>query len=374
MNSNIVGVNEDITPIFGFMTFAKNFKNAKFYRTSVLIWALFIAYEVLVVYFVSGKVAPIFDYINAYIVNIILFYVHAHLLLPYVNKRPIYIAIGLIVLEFVAYCILKSIGTYVILHLGLTASDPFKFPQVLMSQLLWRFVFIMSLSSGYWFALHSILQTREIADLEKNKLLDQLQNEKLQKQLATSEIAYLKSQINPHFLFNTLNFLYNSSLRSSPELSRPILLLSDIMRYALTDVKQTGKVDLSEELEQINTFIALNQFRFDHNLQLIFDVKGDAEDFKILPLILLTPVENIFKYADLRNADYPAKINVEITENRLYFSSNNKKLKARRAVSSHGVGLQNLKLRLEAYYGSDGHDLHIEDTIDNYIFKLEINL
>lgn len=355
------------------MIFAKNIKTAKFYRRSILIWVLFISYETFVSYFISGKTSAIADYLNSYLINIALFYLNAHVILPRFHKRPVYLVVLMILLELLGYTIVKYTITIGLFHFGLTATDPTHKTVIFLVQGLWRFFYFMGLSSGYWFALNIIVQRNEISELEKSKLLDQLQNQELEKKLADSEIAYLKSQINPHFLFNTLNFLYNSALRSSPELSRPILLLSDIMRYALTDISKTGKVDLSEEVEQINTFIALNQFRFDHNLQLTFHVEGEAADFKILPLILLTPVENIFKYADLRNSEHPAKINLDIKENILYFTINNRKLKARRAVSSHGVGLKNLKLRLDAYY-PNAHQLTITDIDDRYIFELRITL
>ncbi|MBB6501565.1 sensor histidine kinase [Pedobacter cryoconitis] len=209
--------------------------------------------------------------------------------------------------------------------------------------------------------------------MEKSKLLDQLNHQKLEKQLIDSEIAYLKSQINPHFLFNTLNFLHNSAIRTSPGLSKPILLLSDIMRYALTEVPLNGKVDLAEEIEQIASFIDLNQFRFDHNLQLSFTITGNTGNLKIIPLILLTPVENIFKYADLKNYENPVKINLDIDDNKLQFTITNRKLRTRRTVMSHGLGLKNLKLRLDAYY-LDNHHIQIVENADTYSFKLQITL
>jgi len=259
------------------------------------------------------------------------------------------------------------------LYLKITPDDPFKNPVLLIAQTIWRYIYFIGLSTGYWFALNIIVQRKEISDLEKSKLIDQLNKQQLEKKLVDSEVAYLKSQINPHFLFNTLNFLYNSSMTNSPELSKPILLLADIMRYALTETTENGKVDLSDEIEQIISFIALNQFRFDHKLQLSFDISGESGNFKILPLILLTPVENIFKYADLKNIIHPVKINLDIKGNQLQFKISNKKLSKRSAVKSHGVGLKNLKLRLDAYY-PNAHNIQIAENDDSYIFELEITL
>lgn len=355
------------------MDFAKNFRNARFTRTSIIVWALYIAYEVSITYFLAPKSPPVLDYINAYSVNILIFYVNAHFVLPRVYKKPLYIRILCVALELVGYIILKYSLTEAFLHLGLSQVDPFQNTHVFLLQAVWRFILFIGLSTGYWFALNIILQRKEISDLEKNKLLDELRNQQLEKKLIDSEIAYLKSQINPHFLFNTLNFLYNSAQQSAEHLARPIMLLSDIMRYAITETPKSGLVSLNDEIEQIYSFIELNQLRFDQRLQLSFKVTGNSDDLKILPLILLTPIENVFKYADLKDADYPAEINLEIKENHLYFVVKNKKLKRKGAVISNSIGIKNLKLRLDAYY-ADQHHLEITYNEDNYKFELQITL
>lgn len=355
------------------MIFAKNFRDAKFYRSSIFAWALYITYESLVTYFLVGKFSGIFDYITAYTLNILIFYVNAHVVLPRVHKKPFPIILIFLVLEFVGYVILKYAASKAIFQLGLSQIDPFLLPRLFFTSTIWRFLNFLGLSYGYWFALNLIVQRKEISDLETNKLLGQLHNQHLEKKLIDSEIAYLKSQINPHFLFNTLNFLYNSALKTAPTLSRPIILLSDIMRYALTETPQSGKVDLIDEIEQIATFIELNQFRFDQNLQLQFNVTCDTSDLQILPLILLTPVENIFKYADLKNIQHPAKINLQIKDNNLHLLISNKKSKSTNSVISHGVGLKNLKLRLDAYY-PDLHNIQISENDDSYVFELQITL
>lgn len=359
--------------IFESMISAKDSKNAKFYRVSILIWVLFMLYESTISYFLSGKSSPIADYVNAYTVNILLFYTNAYLVLPWINKKPIYIGIIAIIVEAAVYIILKFCVAETFFLLSLTKIAPLSNLRIYIIQTIWRFIYFMGLSSGYWFALNIIRQRKEISDLEKNKLMDQLNTQQLEKKLVDSDIAYLKSQINPHFLFNTLNFLYNSTLKEAPNLSQPVLLLSDIMRYALTETPQSGKVNLEDELEQINTFIALNQYRYDHNLNLSLNISGNPENHKILPLILLTPVENIFKYADLKNKEYPAMINIDLKGNLLNFIISNRKLKSKRALRSHGIGLKNLKLRLDVYY-ADAHHIQVSEDIDNYVFELQLTL
>lgn len=321
-----------------------------------------------------GSTGPLSDYVSSYALNIILFYANSYIVWPRIYKRPLHIAITLIILEFAAYTALKFIFSEIYFLFGLLETNPMDNPIFLsIAATVYRFTYFFGLSTGYWFVLNIIAQRKEITDLEKNKLLDQINHQELKKKLINSEIAYLKSQINPHFLFNTLNFLHNTAIKTSPQLTRPILLLSDIMRYALTEIPKNGKVELSEELEQIASFIDLNQFRFDHNLQLSFTIIGNTANLRILPLILLTPVENIFKYADLKNAEHPVKINVEINNNEMQFTINNRKIRTRKPFQSHGVGIKNLKLRLDAYY-PESHEIQIIETADNYTFKLQITL
>jgi two-component system LytT family sensor kinase len=355
------------------MIFIKHFRTAKFTRTSIFIWLLYIAYEVSITYFLTKKAAPFFDYVNGYTLNIIAFYFHSHFLMPRLQKRSIYIKVLSVILELIGYLLFKYILTYVFFLLRLSAVDPFIFTDTFLIQTIWRFIYFAGLSTGYWYALYAILQAREIADLEKSKLLDQLKHQQLEKKLIDSENAYLKSQINPHFLFNTLNFLYNTALQTAEHLSKPIMLLSDIMRYALTETPKSGKVDLLDEIEQIYSLLDLNQYRFDQNLQLTFDVYGDNRNLKILPLLLLTPVENIFKYADLNDENYPARILLKINGKQLYFSIQNRKLKRITSNISSGVGMKNLQLRLEAHYGGK-YNLQVSDHTEEYKFELQLTL
>ncbi|KIO78081.1 hypothetical protein TH53_05675 [Pedobacter lusitanus] len=349
-------------------------KKLKFYRAHIFAWSLFITFEFLLSFLLHVPTASAADYILAYALNITLFYTNSHIVWPIAYKKPIYIGVVLILLELTAYLALKYIFAWIYFVLNLSTYPPASvITQDTVARTVYRFIYFVGISSGYWFALNIIAQRKEISDLERSKLLDQLHQQQLEKKLVDSEVAYLKSQINPHFLFNTLNFLHNSAIKTAPQLTKPILLLSDIMRYALTEIPQSGKVELSEEIEQIASFIDLNQFRFDHNLQLSFTITGNTANLQVLPLILLTPVENIFKYADLKNAEHPVKINLEINNNELQFTINNRKIRTRKPIPSHGLGLKNLKLRLDAYY-LDAHEIQIIETADDYTFKLQITL
>ena len=355
------------------MIFNGNNQSSKFYRISILIWFLFISYEILFSYLLVGRFSTIFDYFTSYLINIVLFYVNALVVLPHLNKKPVYVGISSLFLELACYTTLKYGIALLCLNLGQSKIDPLADPLNFFISSIWRYVYFMGISIGYWFSMNILVQRKKITDLETSKLINQLNTQQLEKRLMDSDIAYLKAQIKPHFLFNTLNFIYNSAIATAPELGKPVLLLSDIMRYALAETTADGKVELADEIEQIKTCITLYQYRFDQNLKISFLIDGELNNHRILPLVLLTLVENVFKYADLKNEEHPVKINMLMTENRLEFTTWNKTLKRKRPVISKGMGLKNLKSRLDVYYPGV-YEINIFNDDDTYNFELKIIL
>lgn len=356
------------------MFFATVFKNTRTFQIHTLIWILYIIYETSLNIFMFGTPWRLLTYVNSYLINILIFYINTWLLIRFAETRAVVVTAGIIIIEILLLSLAKIGLSYSFYQIGWDKINVLKEPfSALYAKSVWRSIYFAGLSTGYWFALSIIRHRKEISDLENSRLLSKLETERLEKKLVLSEIAYLKSQINPHFLFNTLSFLYNRAMQKVADLSEPILLLSDLMRYALTDTTQTGKVALDDEIEQIRTFIELNQYRFDHQLNIGFEVTGETGSEQILPLALLTPVENIFKYAELRDKEFPVKIMLRIQNNKLYFSCDNKKLKSKLHIVSHGVGLTNLKLRLDAYY-PDNYTIDISETADSFTFKLQLTL
>jgi hypothetical protein len=201
--------------------------------------------------------------------------------------------------------------------------------------------------------------------LEAQKL--QLEMEKAQ-----ANFNFLKAQINPHFLHNTLNFLYSKSLPYSAELSEGILTLSDIMRYSLSEGNQRdGKASLTDEVEHVNNVIKINQLRFENQLQVQFKVQGNLNGVSIVPFVLITLVENAFKHGDLRDAEHPIDIQLTVTENQIHFICGNKKKNGPKPLST-GIGLENIKKRLDLAYG-DQYRFVIQDEPEYYTADLTIN-
>jgi sensor histidine kinase YesM len=206
-----------------------------------------------------------------------------------------------------------------------------------------------------------------------NSLRDDKKMQKiLEIQNLQANYNFLKAQINPHFLHNTLNFFYAKSLPYSEELSEGILTLSEIMRYALSkDNAIDGKVLLKNEIEHLRNVIKINQMRFSNNLNVNFDVHGIIGEVMMIPFVLITIVENAFKHGDLKNPDYPIEIKLTVEDDVLTFVCKNKKKTGPKELST-GIGLDNTKKRLDMVY-RNRYTINIIDEADFYTTELIIN-
>jgi sensor histidine kinase YesM len=212
-----------------------------------------------------------------------------------------------------------------------------------------------------------------LRDEKKHRKILEEQKMQLEVEKSQANFNFLKAQINPHFLHNTLNFLYAKSLPYSTELSEGILTLSDIMRYALSpSATKDGKVMLKEEIEHVRNVIKINQLRFSNNLNVNFDVNGVVNGATIIPFILITLVENAFKHGDLKSPEYPIDIKLDVNKGAsLYFYCRNKKKTGTKELST-GIGLDNIKKQLDLTYGR-GYALNVKDEAEFYTTELTIH-
>lgn len=211
-----------------------------------------------------------------------------------------------------------------------------------------------------------------LRDEKKQRKILEEQKMQLEVEKSQANFNFLKAQINPHFLHNTLNFLYAKSLPYSPELSEGILTLSDIMRYALSEGNaRDGKAPLKDEIEHVRNVIKINQLRFSNNLHVNFQVNGLVNGATIIPFVLITIVENAFKHGDLKASNQPIEIALDIEGNKLKFYCHNKKKMGPKEIST-GLGLDNIKKRLDLAYGNQ-YSLLIKDEANLYTTELIIN-
>lgn len=280
-----------------------------------------------------------------------------------VQKKPFMAYIKIIIIA-----ILVNFTYYAISHYLLPPTQQDKqyntIPLMLFAITLNTFFYIgLSLLTAYLTNLRDGQKQRKILEAQKM----QLEVEKSQ-----ANFNFLKAQINPHFLHNTLNFLYAKSLPYSTELSEGILTLSDIMRYALSEGNaKDGKAPLKDEIEHVRNVIKINQLRFSNNLNVNFEVNGVVNGAMIIPFVLITLVENAFKHGDLKKQEYPIDIKLNIEKNKLYFYCRNKKKSGPKELST-GIGVMNIKNRLDLAYGKN-YLLNIKDEPEFYTTELTIH-
>lgn len=197
-----------------------------------------------------------------------------------------------------------------------------------------------------------------------------IENERLM-----AELNFLKAQINPHFLFNTLNNLYYLAYSKSDNTTVVIDKLSKMMRYMIYDSNHPT-VLLSKEIEYMENYISLEQLRLNNEVPIKFEVKGEVNDIRIAPLIFITFLENAFKHG-VNNKTSSAWVNVGIHlqgKQCIYTVENSKQpLPADSKEGKSGIGLQNVQRRLELSY-PDKYSLQVEDKADSYFIKLNITL
>jgi two-component system sensor histidine kinase AlgZ len=202
--------------------------------------------------------------------------------------------------------------------------------------------------------------------LELDSHRRQLETEKL-----NAEIKFLKAQVNPHFLFNTLNNLYYLSTIKSDTAPLVISKLSEVMRYMIYDSNHE-KIQLAKEIEYMQHYMGLERLRLRDGVPLEFEVAGRT-DILISPLILITFLENAFKHGVSNGNDQCwIKARLEINENRLVYKIANSKIKTMSyPADGEGIGLKNVKRRLDLSYPGK-HRLDIDDREDSYSVTLTI--
>jgi len=198
------------------------------------------------------------------------------------------------------------------------------------------------------------------------KVKSNLENENL-----IAELAFLKSQINPHFLFNSLNNIYSLAYQKSEKTPEAILKLSEIMRYMLYESNE-DKVTLSAEIRYLENYIELQKLRFKDNIYIKFEINGNPLGLMITPLVLISFVENAFKHGIATDIENPISIVLNLSDDKLLFHVSNIKSSMNKDITG-GIGLQNVQRRLSLIY-KDRYRLHIDDNNDIYNCELYLNL
>lgn len=194
----------------------------------------------------------------------------------------------------------------------------------------------------------------------------QLQHEKVE-----TELSYLKAQINPHFLFNTLNSIYSLAIQKSDYTAIAVVKLSGMMRYILNEADKHF-VSLQKEISYIEDYIELQKFRLEDTVRIHYQLTGSALGREIAPLLLITFVENAFKYGINPEEHSEIFTEIHIEDNRLSLRVANNKVNHQPHREASGLGISNTRHRLEMLYPGR-YNLEISDGHDQFIVHLQIS-
>jgi two-component system, LytTR family, sensor kinase len=291
------------------------------------------------------------------VLNMLVFYASYAWLLPVLLRRSRWLCAGAALLVL---CLSVGIGVGLdALHL---VRAEFEFEPHTLAYLVW----LNSAPRTFYLLLGAAVRfAQDWFDHEQ-------QNAEIRQQRTEAELAFLKSQIQPHFLFNTLNALYSSAYRGGDDrTAEGIGKLSQLLRYVLYEAK-ADRVSLGREVEYLRDYIALQQFRYGDAIDVRFDIDGDLDSVRIAPTLLITPVENAFKHGIIGGTS-TIRLSLRVTRDALQFSIVNDCCPTRSSpdVEDGGLGLDNLRKQLAIQY-ADAHRLETEQGDGTFTLRLEL--
>ncbi len=344
-------------------------RHIRLFFIHLFLWALVYGFFLFPFFFQLRQLPP--NLPIRLVLTIVLFYFNYFVLVPQLllKKRT---------LIYLITCISLIVVAGLVVHLGFTPrpNNPPFFPRPDINQSLplrgpgrpWRFMghifTLINLSAPIIVSglLRLYIEWRKNEDLRKK-----VENEKV-----SSELQFLKTQLNPHFLFNSLNAIYSLSVKNSNRTSDAIISLSELMRYMLYEA-DNDMVPLNKELEYIKNYVQLQRLRLSDSANVKLKISGEDKGKKVPPLLFISFIENAFKYGtDFKGRTY-VNIILLIEEKTIHFKVENKIGAHRGHNKNSGVGLENIKNRLKLLY-PNSHELKITNTGEMYLVDLILQL
>ncbi|MDJ1481136.1 histidine kinase [Cytophagaceae bacterium YF14B1] len=299
---------------------------------------------------------------------ILVAYVNMYLLFPlfFIQRKYVAYSLWAVVLLFVASVVGRALIERVI--------EPLFYADTTVVEEV--FIGYLLLKSMLWF-LSPILLFTLVLNVFRQWVDQEQYNQEMAKEKLATELNFLKAQVQPHFLFNTLNNLYALTLQASPVAPRVVLKLSELMSYMLYD-SQSDTLLLSKEISHIQNYIELEKLRYTSRLDLSLNVSGDIHDKRIAPLLLIPFVENAFKHGVSNETNQIwVTIDIKVKDNWLSVKVENShtgdELVSSLSNNHNGLGLQNIARRLKLLYPND-HELVIKKETDRYLVDLKIKI
>ncbi|MEI6864811.1 sensor histidine kinase [Flavicella sp.] len=328
-----------------------------------LFWGVFILINIIFILYQKFSMFPNDTYFYRFTIEIALFYLNFSVLVPRLllnNKIILYV-----------FTSTSSIFLAIIVSNHFTPPPPFNLsPQDPLREFMPRpyenllnplrfFLYVMLIAIGTSIRL----------------VIEWYKNEKIKKeteiQRVNTEISFLKAQLNPHFLFNTLNSIYSLANKKSDNTTESIVTLSELMRYMIYETDK-DLVPLQNEINYIKNYIALQNLRLKDSRGVRINIY-EPIFHKIEPLLLISFIENAFKYGTDYNGRTDIRIKIEVKDNLLLFEVSNYVSTHNRDLKNSGIGLKNVKNRLKLRYPKT-HELKIEEKEQQFKVTLKIKL
>lgn len=344
-----------------------SFKKERFYH--LLVWGIYFTVTNFNYYLGSnGQTNILTIFTRMLLVATVIFYANIYLIIPNFLAKKKYFGqfLGMVFLTIVFIFFRYLLDFHLFPFLGTEYTVYKSVSNQFFADSGWFATQYFLLSFGYWYALDGIEKEKENKVMAVKILEYELQLNKL-------ELDFLRQQISPHFVYNVLNSVYTKVYKQNPDAGEIVMLLSEIMSYSTGATKSDDEVPLEEEIRNIERFIELEKYRYGNEIYIDFQITGspDTED-QILPLVLLTFIENSFKYGDRNNPTRPITIKINIDEDRLTFYCNNVIQQLSSTKKSNKIGIANTQKRLELKYpGKYMLSNRVEN--DKYIVDLSLD-
>ena len=323
-----------------------------FFLFHLLAWSILLVFPIVAIQktasLLKNDQIQLIVYLCSGVASIGFYYFNYNIAIPKYLFKHKYLLFIIFSIFFVAVCIVL---TRFLLSLdfnnghNVSQSHPYLLPNYI-----WRFiiVFIVAFSIRFY---------QKMKQIEVEQIV--------------SELANLKTQINPHFLFNTLNGIYGLALTKSDKTADYLSKLSSMLRYSLSETSAI-KVPIENEIHYLENYIALQKIRLTETTCIYFIVKGQIKSQQIPPLLFINFVENAFKYGVSNEVQTKIQINLVVEDNSISIYIKNDKVNQHAVSSSHEMGLKNVKRRLDLIFGNN-YKLKIENTEKTFEVNLTIN-
>lgn len=341
----------------------------------VLAWSIFIIYEIVVIRLIFNSYEHPLTYFLHYTFIIVLFYAYSGYFLPWaLNKkesklRRIYLSIFFYLTTYVLVQYLTGLTLISLNVIIVDGKHPLNYQFI--SKNLNRGVYFLGLSSGYFLIKERLTNQKKHEILRQKYLNSIIQQQKIKQQLCEKHNAYLKAQINPHFLFNTLDFIYHNINHNPNIASDAIIYLSRLMRYSIDSDKQGDFTPIIEEIKYVETLIQLYTMKTEKQVDFKIKYENEVINLHFIPFILLTIAENIFKHGDVSGKKGGATIKLYVNNNIFFIESRNA-MSNNTLVTTTGKGLKNINQRLIYTYGEKTSFRYETDVKGMFIIKISI--